>query len=96
MPNEISFKKMYLAFTLGERDHPLKQEGADELMNYKKKVTEQMNKQGTPLEILDFFHFMRQQGVSLPQIFKSTQRGMLPRQEFETALADAGFIPKDL
>jgi hypothetical protein len=65
VPNEISYKKMYLAFTLTERDPPLRQEGADELMNYQKKLTEKM-KTGVPLEIVDFMHYMKQQGISLP------------------------------
>jgi len=59
VPNEISFKKLYLAFTLTERDPPLKQEGADELMSYQKKLTERM-KAGVPLEVLDLAHYMRQ------------------------------------
>ena len=53
---------MYLAFTLTERDPPLKQEGAEEIRKYEKKVTEKL-KAGVPLEILDFVHYMRQQNL---------------------------------
>lgn len=58
VPNEISFRKLYLAFTLTERDPPLKQEGADEFRNYQKKVTERL-KGGVPLEIIDLLHYMK-------------------------------------
>lgn len=64
MPNEVSFKKMYLAFTLTEKDPPLKQEGADELVNYQKKLTERM-KHGVPLEVVEFAHFMAKEKLSM-------------------------------
>ena len=64
VPNEVSFKKLYLAFTLTERDPPLKQEGADELVNYQKKLTERM-KGGVPLEVVEFGHFMAKENLNM-------------------------------
>lgn len=52
VPNEVSFKKLYLAFTQTERDAPLAQEGSDEIRKYEQLVRDQARK-GTPLEIVE-------------------------------------------
>lgn len=34
VPGEVSYRKLYLAFTQTERDAPLQQEGAEEIQKY--------------------------------------------------------------
>ena len=76
---------------MSDREPPLKQEGSDEIKRYDTKIRDQFKKGVIPLEIVDLLHFMRQSEMTMPQIFKTSQRGIIPRGEFESSLREAGF-----
>ena len=58
-------------------------------------MKEQASK-GIPLEIVELLHFMRHNKLTMPQVFKTTQRGLITRQEFETCLVQVGFKARDM
>lgn len=94
VPDEVSLKKLALAFTQTESEPPLAQEGAEEIKKYETLIKEQARK-GTPLEIVELLNFMRQSRLGMAQIFKTTQRGEIKVDEFIQSLSAAGFRPKD-
>lgn len=50
---------------------------------------------GTPLEIVELSNFMRQNKLTMPMIFKTTQRGDIKVDEFLSSLTHVGFRPRD-
>jgi hypothetical protein len=57
-PGNVSYEKLYLAFTLSESESPLQQDGADEIKRYETTIRDQAKK-GIPLEVVDLMNFMR-------------------------------------
>ncbi len=93
LPGHVSYEKLYLAFTLTESEAPLTQDGAEEIKRYETGIREQAKK-GVPLEILDLLNFMRVNKLTVGKMFND-MHGIVSRQNFEAALKDARFTPKD-
>ena len=51
---------------------------------------------GTPFLVLDLLHFLAQNQLSMQTVFKTTQKGLISRQDFESSLREAGFQSKDM
>lgn len=70
-PGCVSLAKLEQAMTLTERDPPLPQEGAEEIKRYEDTLRNQAKK-GTPLEIIELLHFMKQNKLTMANVFKNT------------------------
>ena len=58
VPGEVSFRKLYLAFTQTERDPPMAQEGSDEIQKYNQMLKDKM-RTTTPLEVIELVTYMK-------------------------------------
>mmetsp|Transcript_22868 Transcript_22868/g.22130 ORF Transcript_22868/g.22130 Transcript_22868/m.22130 type:complete len:151 (+) Transcript_22868:1555-2007(+) len=94
-PGEISYNKLYLSFTLGDRDAPLKQHGTEHVKKYEEGLRKQMTMGKVPLEVIDLLHDMEKHQFTVQQVFKR-DKGTIPRAEFEMALRSAGYASPNI
>ncbi len=96
VPGEVSFKKLYLAFTQTDRDIPLAQEGADEIQRYNSMLRDQVRR-STPMEVVELINFMKQNTLTIQSLFKNAPTsGLITVQDFETTLNNVGFKARDM